>query len=592
MSQIQSFPIFLPNRGQVLDKPAELLPQYFSPYSRNMELYDQLLQGRLGLTKFDTAVLSGRIMEIAQFKKFNGTRYLLFCTPKDIYSWDSGDARFDILTPVYTTGTIEVKTGELTKVYGTGTLWSANLKAGDFIKIGSGSVHTGSTWYTIQTVDSNTLLTLTSSAPITAASTAYVARQTFAGGDTDFWCAEQFMDAALGEVMLFTNGQDTPVRWTGTGQVAALTGLPDTMKAKFVAVYKDRVQWINTIEGGSRQPQRVRWSDVANCQSYQAIDFHDFVDENSSCVGAKIFSGYLIIFKEDTAYVGRWIGGTYIFDFDRADMCRGTFAAKSIIGKPDGIYYFGSDGKFRRFTPTSDDAIGQENFNETRDFDPNFLQYIVGHDVKRKNQIRWHCPYGSTAKNNYTFVYDYKEGTVEPWEYAHPEACCSIGEFVRDSDLYVDDSVWGEYYLDEQEGYWDDASVLSSAPVIIYGGYDGIVRISDVGLNDDGYAYMRRFRMTKLNFKMPDQVKRLWRQQWWLQASSGGSVTVKLRKDDNEGFEAQTKTILLDNSGKNRLKAMITWDKQAQNFQPEIESSGHFALEGVINYVSRKGLSI
>ncbi len=589
MPKLQIIPKMLPNKGIILDKPEEMLLHNFSPHSRNMEYYNELIQGRLGLIKFDAAQLSGKITNVDQYWKFTSTWWLMVCTTKDIYAYDFANTRWDILTPIYTSGTIEVKTGELNKVYGSGSpSWNANLKAGDFIKIGSGSIHTGSTWYEIQTVNSDTLLTLTSNAPITGAGTAYVARKTFTGEDTQYWWSVTFQDKNLGETWIAVNGKDLPVRWTGAGQVQALANLSTNfVSAKYVETYKNRVMFAWTVEVGN-QPQRERWSDVADCEAWDDSDFHDFVDEDTWIVGICNFNDYHIVMKEYEAYIGRHVGGSYIFDYERSTTCIGSKSSESLIPRKDHVYYFGRDNQFHRWNLLRDESISLEILPETKDFDPNGEQYVYGWDINSKHQIRWHCMQAGESYNNYTVVYDYEKEILQVWQYQEAQACAAIGEYVSVTDLYVDDSVWGEYYVDEQDGYWDSRIFESNAAIFIYGGYDGYVRTADIGYNDDGNSYTRIFRTIRDNQGMPNQYKRLWKQEVWLESDLSGSITVKIRKDDETAWSLTTKTISLIDAARDIIKKKITWNRTARSFQIQIEATNHFSLLGWLNYIFPK----
>ena len=81
MSKAKRVPYFLPNKGTIMDKPAEFLRQDFFPYSRNMEFDDEWIRRRDGLTKFSTTALSGRILSMPTFRELDGTRHEIFCTP-------------------------------------------------------------------------------------------------------------------------------------------------------------------------------------------------------------------------------------------------------------------------------------------------------------------------------------------------------------------------------------------------------------------------------------------------------------------------------------------------------------------------------
>jgi hypothetical protein len=127
--------------------------------------------------------------------------------------------------------------------------------------------------------------------------------------------------------------------------------------------------------------------------------------------------------------------------------------------------------------------------------------------------------------------------------------------------------------------------------VIVYGGYDGYVRKADQGIQDDGVDYTRTFRSIRDNFGTPNRYKRLGRQEFWFEKEGAGDeVTVKIRKDDNETWEDQTKTISLYHATKDKIKDSIIWNKHARNFQIEIEATDHFALLGYLNdiYLKRK----
>jgi hypothetical protein len=188
--------------------------------------------------------------------------------------------------------------------------------------------------------------------------------------------------------------------------------------------------------------------------------------------------------------------------------------------------------------------------------------------------------------------YDYIEDIINIWEYEQEQACCSIGEYLNTADLYLDDAVWGEYYLDEQEGFFDDRTFLDGAPIIIYGGYDGVIRKADTGTDDDGTAYNRVFEGIRDNYKMPHKNKRLWKQQFWFASQIAGSLTIKLKKDDSNTFEAETHAISMVDVNRDILKKSITWNIHAQNFKLRVESTSHWALLGYLNYVFPKGSTV
>jgi len=589
------FPIALPNAGIDISKPEQFLDQSFSPYSRNMEFYNEALRGRTGLTKFSETALSGPCLLADQYWKFTGSADQLFCSTKDVYKYDFANSRFDILTPIYSTGTIEVQVGTPTIVRGTGTSWSgSNVKAGDFIRLSSGATYTtAQTWYEVLSVNVGLQqITLTAAAPTTAAGTSYALRQTFTGTTYDVWHSKQFLDDAEGEVWLATNGVDTPIWYNGTGQVQFITGLPTGFTtAKYINVFFNRVIWAWTREGGQNQPIRLRWSDVANFQSYQDDELFDLDAPTAAywIKGTYVKGDYLIVPKEAGAYVISHIGGDDIFNPVFYSTFNGNFAADSIVEMDRGAYYFGTDNRFRNWDGLADSTPFDDIFEYLNALDPTLSEFIYGHQVKQRKQVRWALPYDSLNDISPVLVYDYGRSIIELWDYMHGSPIRCIGEYREVNDLYVDDPDWADLYVDEVEGFWDDRRFLANAPVVIYGCEDGYIRKADIGNTDDGVAYTRTFDTKRLDFTAPHRRKRLDKQQWWFDSQTSGEVTLKILRDDKTGYEAASKTLSLINPGYDKAKVFVTWGKSFENAKFRISSTSPFTLYGFINWLYPKG---
>ena len=580
----------LPNKGLMLSKPEEFLKYNYSvDGSINLEFSNELLQGRLGIVKLNNALLSGPITLIDQYWLDTGTWYLMICTTKDIYKYDFDNSRFDILTPLYQTGTITIAAETPTIVTGSGTSWASQLIAGGYIKINTGNVHTGATWYEIQSVDSDTQLTLKTSASASSNS-AYVARKIFTGTATDFWKSVIFEDDNLGKIWIAINGVNKPVRWDTSGQVIPLATLPTGFTtAKFINVYKDRLFFFWCIVDGNNMPRTGYWSEVANCESWSNLDYIDFLDEDYWITNVTNFFDYQIIFRERDAIIGRYIGGDYTFAWEVNSKCGGVWGVNSVVTTQHYIYYWGPDNKFHRWNLlTEEDIFGDELLPFMKDLNLNTEQYIFGWEIEVKNQIRWFIPYGDIDYHNYVFVYDYEQHIANLWSIAKAQSLWCIGEYLNVEDLYADDPVYGELYADEVESFADTREFLEGAPIILYGGYDGYVRKADIGTNDDGETYTRRFRSIRDNFGLPNRYKRLHKQEFWLESQLAGNITISLKRDDNNSFDSSTKTISLINANRDIIKESLRWDREAQNFQTQIEATIHFAILGYINRLFSK----
>jgi len=604
MSRVKVIPTALPNKGLILNKPEEFLKNNFSTgESRNMEFYNELLQGRLGLDTLIDYELSGPIQLIDQFWEYSGSWHFLIATTKDIYKYNfapgtGSSAYLDILTPLYTTGSIcaDGTGASTTLVVGSDptTDFDGNgIKAGDFLKVGTASPLSTDTWYEIESVTAGTgssaEIILTDSGP-SVIDSQFTIRKCFSGSSTDFWQSRTFVDENLGDTWIVTNGVDFPQYWIGSGQMVTLgTDAGGFTAAKFIEVYKDRVILGYTVEGGNNSPQRVRWSGVANCAEWAEGDFKDFIDDGYWITGMGIMASSHIVFRERDAYIGRYVGGDYIFDWDKSSSCAGVWAPTSLVLFEREAYYYGPDNKFHHWNLLTDEIISESIFPRSKDYNPNLEQTIFGWQIEAKNQIRWFCPYSDTDYHNEVIVYDYAENIIQIWEYEQAQACCSIGEYLNTEDLYMDDSIWGEYYLDEMEGYFDDRFFLDAAPVTVYGGYDGYLRIADIGYTDDGTEYTRKFESIRDNYKLPQQNKRLWKQQFWLNSELSGEVSISVKKDDSNSYSPDTGSISLINANRDIIKENLTWNRTAENFKIKIEATNHFALLGWLNFIFPKG---
>ena len=215
---------------------------------------------------------------------------------------------------------------------------------------------------------------------------------------------------------------------------------------------------------------------------------------------------------------------------------------------------------------------------------------LTGFKIPEKKQIRWHVPIADDNFNNFTIVYDYEHNTVNKWQYSQTAATACFGSYLNTSALFVDDPIWGEYFVDEQVGFWDDRTFVDEAPTLLYGGYDGFVRKADQGTRDDTLNYTRTLKTIRINHNVPDRKKRLWKQQWWFDNETiEGKVDISLHKGDRIAKETKSIVISLTASAVDVIKQSITWDKTDVNFQYELTTTSHCALYGFIDYVFPRG---
>lgn len=365
----KSSAVIKPNLGLYLDRPPIAIPPGGLQAGLNFRVQQGNLNNlNLGWSAFNSLQLNGPVRLIKNFVTSEGSLYLIFGTLTDLYSYNTSTKAVAYITPIYATGTVSASG---TAVTGSGTAWNttpsgsqwANAKAGDQISFGSNSqTSTTATWYTIQSVNSDTSITLTASAGTISGGTSYTIRRLFTGAFNDPWQTEVFVDANVpsgagsygnGEDLIyFTNGIDNVVNWNGlSAQVNLLTGIGFTCKT--IVQFGDMMIYGNAIQGVSSLSTTIFNSDagapssVGNTSTGIAGQF--IIQGGTDPILAMARLGaYLAVYCANTTMLVSLTGSNTVFAFRIAGSNKGIIGQNAIALYPtqhqiiasDGMYYF------------------------------------------------------------------------------------------------------------------------------------------------------------------------------------------------------------------------------------------------------------
>lgn len=546
-----AYPIVSPDFGLKLDEPVQFLRDEFSPDSENVWIKDGRVKTRRGLTKEVSTLLSGSILHQFEYVKFNGTKHYLLFTRKDIYDYSPSSGSLAFINALYNTGTIAVTNGSAT-VTGTGTTWSSNLKAGDYITIGAYAV--ASTWYEIQSVDSDTQITLASNyAESTDSGISYNARKVFVTGTTETWRAQQFVDGTHGDIVVMTNNSESPYYWTGSSYVVEISAVD---KAKDIQVMDDRVFFFYIEAGGSAQTQRYIWSDKADVTTYDANNFKDIVETKGKIMSTIRMGETIVCYKDDSKWFIEKVEDLDILYNHRYINAFGCLAIHSPVeGENGDVYYYSSDTRFRVFNGSNDQDISGPVWNFINQINPNKWGHIYGRYVEWDKQVRWQVPMNDSATNDHVMVFQIGEGVWDKWPYAGTQKLRSMGVFRNESDYYVDEDPWQNRYVDEWDGYWDSREFLEDAPIIVYGGDDGYFRRADTGNDDDGDVYTPFYTTKRIDMNKPLHEKRVAFVDAWFLSESGKTVNLCWKIDYKLDFGADTEVLDISDVSKTLVQA-------------------------------------
>lgn len=501
---VKSTAVINPNLGLYYDRPNTAMSVLMLQDGLNFRIRDGALNNlSLGWNRFaPTVTLNGRVMLIANFFLRNANEELIFGTPTDLYEYNAVSETVLYLTPRYDTGTASASG---TAVTGIGTSWTAgtpvNAKAGDEIHFGDAAYRTPTgTWFTIQSVNSNTSITLTTSAGVIGAG-AYTIRRKFTGDQDDTWSFDTFLFASPSneDEWWATNGVDPIIRWNGTDtQASYVSGLGFT--AKTLAVYRNMMIFGNLVKGGQAKPTYIINSDVGLPQNAgsagtglsEEFRVHDGTD---GVLSLKRLGENLVIYSENTVSLSQFVGNPDVFVFRDATTGIGPVGAKAIAVYADFHEFIGNDSQYR-FDGSNSVKVNKHLWREVlRQQDPARIHFTYSHFDEENGDLIWSVPstadpgVGDSASpptRAYQEHYLEEVGERNPTPFSKRTfPFTATGYFERQSGITWDQltNSWATYNF-----RWDDQFFQAAFPLNIGGTVDGKLYTFNTAQDADGAA--------------------------------------------------------------------------------------------------------
>lgn len=413
-----------------------------------------------------------------------------------------------------------------TAVVGSGTTWSTNAQAGDFIAFGANDESDpDADWYEIASVGGDTSITLVEpGAPMYPASTAYTIRRVFTGEVDDLWTFDVFLgNAASGDLWLASNGVDDLVTWNGTDDFAELqTGFQFT-KIKSICVYSNMVIYGNFEEGGEAKPNSIQNSDVGDPLEVAAGLSEQFkVHANSEGISAMIPLGdNLVVYSPRTVVLAQFVGDPLVFTFRTAAAGVGPLSGNSVADYGDRHTFLAFDSQYD-FDGVSMQESGTQVFREAiRRNDPIRRHFAFCHFDEEQGDLIWTLAQTSDAGAGdveqgpeIAFVEHYLEDV--PPQYGQPFSrrelpFISSGYYFRQDGLTWDEivDIWEDLNVP-----WNDQFFASAFPLNLFGSIDGTLHAINTSQNKaDGSAltsYVRFGRKAVGDGRMRGLVRRIY----------------------------------------------------------------------------------
>lgn len=356
--------------------------------------------------------------------------------------------------------------GVVQKDYGTSLLYTATSTAG---------AAPASLIYQADFGDNSTLQVLNGTGMYIQSGTGFVADSpAYTATYTDYWYA-----CMHNNKMIYTNGKgfvQCKAAYNSTGTV--MGGVESGSYGAFCVVsFKDHLNLYHTIEAGSENYKRVRWSKVG-LLSYASADWSagtaNFLDiqdmEGNIQTALKLGNGAVAIYGENSIHLQEWVGGSTVYQFTKMVSNLGTISRRGVVANDNVHYIVTLDNVYEynggtNVTPIGD-AIKSEwisNLNQNA-AGTVFVQY-----VKDDDELRVYIPTQTSTRPDTCYICKVKEGYA--W-YKSPRNYRCAGEYSRPANLTIGDLVGN---IGAQNWTFGDLRNLSGARMYILGDDTGHV---------------------------------------------------------------------------------------------------------------------
>lgn len=444
--------------------PAQLLDVRQTPSCLNVWFRDGVIEKRTGAATYGSGLpLSGIVKSIAQFFKYDGTSILMALTTNKVYKYDTASSTWVDLVELITNGDMEADsdwtdrgtptTNErsdeqahggtysrkiVTDATGEGAYQDISTTVGQeyqvtawvYVSAGDAKIGKEDTDGSDQVLSSQanaaswTQLSVTFTATATtsriffqsdatAASTFYVDDVSVQGTGASWGSAsgtDPHSICFMNDLIIFTNGVDTIKKWNGTDVTFEELGGATNYLTSNVIPFEEHLFLLNTTESGTEVPQRVRWSDAGDPETWDSGDAgsNDLVDTPGEIVTGKLLGNILVIYKDDSIVLCDWVGGNNLFRFLTAVPNIGLLAQDAIVNLGTSHIFLGKDNIYEyaggnMCTPIGN-AIKDELFNVMNDV---YISTAFTMHFRERNEVWFFIPINDSTYPNSAWVYNY-----------------------------------------------------------------------------------------------------------------------------------------------------------------------------------------
>lgn len=400
------------------------------------------------------------------------------------------------------------------------------------------------------------------------------------GGDYSATRANDWFGTTIGGIPVLTNGVDVPQYWSAFNPAQALQDLSNwdaNHTCKVIRGFGAYLVAYNITKSGTASPHMVKWSHPANPgalpSSWDETD--DTVDAGETelsdalsgpIIDALQLGGMMIIYKENSTWIQRLIGGRFIFSFDKFLVNSGILGPHCVTAARNGRFHavltqddlIVHDGV--EVIPVLDHRMRRTLFDnlDPSNYDESFLFH---HPTKKEV---WACyPTVGQSVPDRAVVWAYNEGGSRGvlYEAEVDFVSASVGEVQDTGDTWSGvTGSWADY-----SSKWAAAARQS---VVVCDQSNTKLEELDKGLTNDGTSLVATVQRTGLGVfgqgadgaKLVDFHRRKLVNRVWI-TMSGGPIDVRV-------------------GSQQEVEGNVTWS-DAISFDPSTDKFVDIVAEGV-----------
>jgi len=366
------------------------------------------------------------VQSIIYYKKSVGAVQTLYLTPLDAMKRESAGT-WSYITLEHTDGDIDPDGISVDVITGNGTDWVDATdytapEVGDYFIMDddhSSTAEPDANWGKIETVDSDTQITLIDAYTGDTAVGDYTIRKQYAVPSGERWSW-----AVVNDYVYFSNGGDYVQVYTGSGCATNLN-TTSAIKARYIIEYANRL--IMADYGTTRAANGLAWSKEGDPSDWtdSTAGSTTFLQSDDYITGLGKVGASLVVYQRESLIFGQRTGvSTAPIEFGRTKRGVGCIAPYSIVDVRGTNAFFGHDDVYI-IDGESPFSIGEKIRDKLFSVATTTeLQKAFGYNNHLQNEVRWFVT--GTDDTRLCFVWNYKLN--EWYHFSYEDAMSSGGK--------------------------------------------------------------------------------------------------------------------------------------------------------------------